>query len=481
MAEDFGLSEAEGGASSDQVYGIGASPSRDDSIIDDLNILGTAIPEERATDEPDLASQPQQAPALSDDEHSGEMRAYTGVFEGPEKTLEIVFRREGGGDLCPEEGEDPDRREGLRRLSRSDLDYVCARVRCTILSQMSNRYLDAYVLSESSLFVYPHMLILKTCGTTTLLRCLADLIELGRRLGLELDWVGYSRKNFTFPGEQAYPHQSFHQELEYLYSHRNLCERLDGNGYTLGPVTSDHWFVFVADQTVRAKSQAFLDNDRVLNLMMFDIDEDVASTFYYDAYERRVREDETEEEAARRISSEQTRAAGIDALCPGAIVDPRAFEPCGYSMNAILFRSYYAMHVTPEAGSSYASFETNQRMTSYGSLIANVVRTFKPRRFVMTLMADELGLHELGENPLSGTARSAQIVVPPKPMVGGRVLGDSPRSPEGASKKGDVYRRTNLASIQVEDDCCLMMGTWVLHEEVDSDLPGRRPRGMSVS
>lgn len=132
-------------------------------------------------------------------------------------------------------------RVGLRRLSRGDLDRICARARCTILSCVSNQYLDAYVLSESSLFIYPYMLVLKTCGTTTLLRCLAVLIELGRRLGLELDWVGYSRKNFNFPGDQAFPHQSFHQELDYLYSHRNLCERLDGNGYTLGPVTDDHW------------------------------------------------------------------------------------------------------------------------------------------------------------------------------------------------------------------------------------------------
>jgi S-adenosylmethionine decarboxylase len=105
------------------------------------------------------------------------------------------------------------------------LDRICARARCTILSKISNNYVDAYVLSESSLFVYPYMLVLKTCGTTTLLRCIALLIEMGKKLGLEIDWVGYSRKNFNFPGDQAFPHQSFHQELEYLYSHRNVSMR----------------------------------------------------------------------------------------------------------------------------------------------------------------------------------------------------------------------------------------------------------------
>ena len=436
-----------------------------------------------------------------DDDHSGEIREYTGVFEGPEKTLEVVFRR-----VTDTDEEEPQlaqlanahaaaatrqndiKRVGLRRLNRADLDRICARARCTILSCVSNQYLDAYVLSESSLFVYPYMLVLKTCGTTTLLRCLAVLIELGRRLGLELDWMGYSRKNFSFPGDQAFPHQSFHQELDYLYSHRNLCERLDGNGYTLGPVTDDHWFVFVADQTIRSRNNDTLDTDRVLNIMMFDIDESIAEIFYYDAYEKKIRPDETEDEAVKRISVAQTKAAGIDALCPGAIIDPRAFEPCGYSMNAILFRSYCTMHITPESASSYASFETNQKVGSYTSLINNVVRAFKPKRFVLTLMADEAGLSQMRENPLAGSAAAAKIAVPTAPIPAGtkdKAAGAAPVSPDsdaGASPaKKMVYKRTTLASIHVEDDQACMMGNWVLHEEESTGVPEPRLRGMSVS
>ena len=253
--------------SSDYIYG--ATPT-DGGENPELSIIDTVIPEHGTAVEenPDLYHpQPQQAPVdsdasggggdhhvFADDDHSGEIREYTGVFEGPEKTLEVVFRKVSEGTMDEPElpRHEAGQRVGLRRLSRGDVDRICSRARCTILSCISNQYLDAYVLSESSLFIYPYMLVLKTCGTTTLLRCLAVLIELGRRLSLELDWVGYSRKNFNFPGDQAFPHQSFHQELDYLYSHRNLCERLDGNGYTLGPVTDDHWFVFVADQTIRS-------------------------------------------------------------------------------------------------------------------------------------------------------------------------------------------------------------------------------------
>mmetsp|Transcript_28627 Transcript_28627/g.42359 ORF Transcript_28627/g.42359 Transcript_28627/m.42359 type:complete len:451 (-) Transcript_28627:270-1622(-) len=420
----------------------------------------------------DHQPRPQQPPdhctdsAYNDGEcNSGEVdRAYTGVFEGPEKTLEVCFRRCSATpteDVYCGSGPQPSSKVGLRDLCRRDLDIIGGRCRCTILSKISNLYLDAYVLSESSLFVYPYMIVIKTCGTTTLLRCVAVLIKLGKKIGLEIDWVGYSRKNFSFPGEQAFPHTSFLEEMEYLSSHRKLSERLQGNGYTLGPVTSDHWFVFVADQTIRASYDT--DTDRVLNIMMFDIDVTVAETFYYDQYEPR-KENETEEEASSRISIAMTKKAGIDALVPGAIIDPRAFEPCGYSMNAILFRSYSTMHITPEDGSSYASFETNQKVVSYASIINNVVRTFKPRRFVMTLMADVGGLTQMKENPLTDSGAKSRITVP------------------CANNFSMHYKRHDSASIKVEDDTCCMMGNWVLDDADYAKITrGQRERGFTIS
>lgn len=400
-------------------------------------------------------SQPQQPPTTNhhhcsdddEDQYNADDRPYNGVFEGPEKTLEVCFRiGEGGCGVKDPSLMVGDEKAGLRRLSREDIDAVCRRARCTILSSVSNAYLDAYVLSESSLFVYPYMVMIKTCGTTTLLRCVAILVSLGKKLGLEIDWVGYSRKNFNFPEDQLFPHGSFHQELEYLASHRSLSERLSGNGYTLGPITSDHWFVFVADKTIRAKNLE-VDTDRVLNIMMFDINVNVANLFYYDQYKKKVGQqddEETKKEETARVSIEMTKAAGIDKLVPGSVIDPCAFEPCGYSMNAILFRSYSTMHITPEEGSSYASFETNQKVASYSSLINNVVRTFRPKRFVMTLMADEGGLSELKEHPFSGKGKG--IVVP-------------------AGKEKIIYKRSSLASIQVEEDTCCLMGNWVADED----------------
>jgi hypothetical protein len=87
-------------------------------------------------------------------------------FEGVEKVLEL--------DAAPNFG--PER--GLREITRSQWDRILTAAKCTILNSLSNDKFDSYVLSESSLFVYPHKMILKTCGTTTLLRTIPIILEI---------------------------------------------------------------------------------------------------------------------------------------------------------------------------------------------------------------------------------------------------------------------------------------------------------------
>lgn len=132
-------------------------------------------------------------------------------------------------------------------MSRAQLDILCTAAKCTILSVASTADIDAYVLSESSLFVYETRLIMKTCGTTTLLRCLSTLFEYSDALDMQLSWVGYSRKNFLFPSAQLWPHVNFGEEMRYIEQHEALQQRLRGDGHILGPVTGDHWFVYVAE------------------------------------------------------------------------------------------------------------------------------------------------------------------------------------------------------------------------------------------
>lgn len=171
-------------------------------------------------------------------------------------------------------------------------------------------------------------------------------MELASSIGLVMDWVGYSRKNLLMPEQQVFPQRGWGEEMEYLRRHRESGAReIKGNGYTLGPITGDHWFVWVADRTIR---EDLVGTDRVINIMMFDIDETVRECFYTEQYKTGKRADEEvdddkkeddkkeedddqgEGEEIKRISKEMTKKAGIDALVPGAVIDSRAFEPCGY-------------------------------------------------------------------------------------------------------------------------------------------------------
>lgn len=106
-------------------------------------------------------------------------------------------------------------------------------------------------------------------------------------------------------------------------------------------------------------------------------------------------------ELGRRISSE----LGIDGIFPGAKLDSFGFDPCGYSANAVVGTGgpstspevpgggYFTIHVTPEEGWSYASFECNVPLPNkstedrpdLSSLIQNVVSIFQPNRLSITL------------------------------------------------------------------------------------------------
>merc|ERR1712238_88545 len=86
-------------------------------------------------------------------------------------------------------------------------------------------------------------------------------------------------------------------------------------------------------------------------------------------------------------------------------VDDWAFEPCGYSMNGLRDRFYYTIHVTPESGFSYASFETNDPQYREPKWVERIASTFKPTALTLTLTTRRVGC-ELGAFVLGGYERS---------------------------------------------------------------------------
>ncbi|CAK4614219.1 hypothetical protein LEN26_019643 [Aphanomyces euteiches] len=285
---------------------------------------------------------------------------YPNTFEGPEKNLEI--------DFVPTIGHP----EGLRALSRDQLDALCDAAKCTILSKVSNEYLDAYVLSESSLFVYPHKLLMKTCGTTTLLKTLPLVMQYLHELEMSIEKVRYARKNFLQPEEQHFPHTSFSAEVEYLNDFFP-----QGVAHVLGPITGDHWYSYNWDAEIHGpgspihRADGMRKSEHTVHMLMQDMHADVAAHFF-------KRDNGFDGE-------KMTEVSGIRGLVPNAIIDSFAFDPCGYSMNSIENDVYTTIHITPESHCSYASFETNDKVGAYAPMVQNVLSVFRPAKMTLTM------------------------------------------------------------------------------------------------
>jgi S-adenosylmethionine decarboxylase len=146
-------------------------------------------------------------------------------------------------------------------------------VNCKVLSIIESEHVDAYLLSESSMFVWPHKLVLKTCGTTTLLCGLPRMLEIafqdasfpgvapnlvkGIPAAATPYRIFYSRKNFLFPDRQRGPHRSWRDEVKYL-------DRMfvGGSAYMIGKMNGEHWYLYLTGPDTRLTPPPSPDKDR---------------------------------------------------------------------------------------------------------------------------------------------------------------------------------------------------------------------------
>ncbi|KAJ6759239.1 S-ADENOSYLMETHIONINE DECARBOXYLASE [Salix koriyanagi] len=256
-------------------------------------------------------------------------------FEGFEKRLQITFSE---ASLFS----DPDGL-GLRALTRSQIDSILEPACCTIVSQLSNTEFDSYVLSESSLFIYPLKIILKTCGTTKLLLSVDPILKLADSLSLDVCQVTYSRGSFIFPGYQPAPHRSFAEEVTAL---NGFFGSLNSNAYVIGHPTSANrnWHIYVASKDSKSLPLCKDQTSAVtLEMCMTGLDKMKAGVFY--------------KKSADYSAAEMTKMSGINEIMPNHVICDFDFDPCGYSMNGIDGTALSTVHVTPEDGFSYASYE----------------------------------------------------------------------------------------------------------------------------
>lgn len=323
----------------------------------------------------------------------------TNSFEGPEKLLEVWFS---ASPLSLPEASAP---AGLKIVPSEVWKEMLDLVNCKVLSIVESEDVDAYLLSESSMFVFPHKLILKTCGTTTLLSGLPKILEIAALVAKFPHSIGdavrgtataaipyrvfYSRKNFLFPDRQRGPHRSWRDEVKSL-------DRLflGGSAYLIGKMNGEHWYLYLTepntmltppatpdrerpiklldlpDPRLRAKAQAMdLDEgqDETLEVLMTDLEPENAKQFYLD-HASAVAEGQYYQEAHRARKDARTHL--------GSINDMDEDEP--YRTNGFAEKIYDSIDVFSNTSDDYSASSEDgltypQELTTEGHALGTVV------------------------------------------------------------------------------------------------------------
>ena len=244
------------------------------------------------------------------------------------------------------------------------------------ISKISAESADAYLLSESSLFVWDDSVLMVTCGRTSLISALPEILNIVDRD--KVAFIFYERKNFMFPHEQPSDFES---------DAARLLKFFPGKSYRLGPANHDHLHVFYW-----AHPHAVPEPDATFQVLMNDLPPSVMDMFCQETAD-------TPAQAEKR--------SGLEKFYPReAVRDSHLFLPSGFSMNGIFRGKYFTIHVAPQSRSSYASFETNIIETDYSGTIQEMVSVFRPGKFSIALttsMDDHfLSLHSTVANVLSG-------------------------------------------------------------------------------
>ncbi|WP_371373814.1 adenosylmethionine decarboxylase [Thalassotalea aquiviva] len=248
-------------------------------------------------------------------------------FEGSEKKAEVTIHP-----------------NSMSLLTDVSDDFWADLVKCCnaqILSSISNDKCKAFLLSESSLFVWQDRILILTCGVTHLVKSVEYFIK---HIGMDnIAHVFYQRKNEYFAQAQF---SAFGDDIKLLNQY------MSGRAYRFGELDGHHNYVFHQDNNYQADS-----DDKTYELLAYQISENASNML-----------------TRPGLSADNIRSfLQLDQLLPGFELDDFVFDPYGYSVNAIKDSDYLTIHITPQAGSSYVSFESSLNLIAMAPKILYVL------------------------------------------------------------------------------------------------------------
>ena len=257
------------------------------------------------------------------------------TFEGTEKKVEIVFSPA---------------IKSVRLKGPKFWNKICQRAGTRILSRFSSSFCDSYILSESSLFVWDHRLLMLTCGSTSLTSAITALLKNFKEEDILL--LFYQRKNEFFP---------YNQKSSFMDDFQKINKKLNGKSYRFGQPDEHHFYLFHSNH----QSYYPAAPDRTLEILMYDADDFIKNLF-----------------STAGSAEEIKHTLQLDKIFKNSQVDDYMFQPAGYSLNGLLGENeYYTIHATVQDPGFYISFETNAQDYSAEWIIDKTLSLFRPFAF----------------------------------------------------------------------------------------------------
>ena len=256
-------------------------------------------------------------------------------FEGAEKKVEMVVAKN-----CPPLTERPTE-------FWSKVADLCG---ASIISTVQNREMKAFLLSESSLFVWRERMLMMTCGQTNLVESILFFVK---ELGMQnIASIIFQRKN---------EYRSRLQPTDFNEDVAKLKQFTDGISLRFGKLHGHHNLLFHLNKNFNPPK-----NDTTIEFFMYDI-----SPEFIDLLTK------------KGLTAGDIRGCfKLENIFEGFSIDDFAFEPYGYSLNAIKNQLYFTIHITPQDSSPYVSFETNIGMDFViEEILHHLVSTFAPDSF----------------------------------------------------------------------------------------------------
>jgi S-adenosylmethionine decarboxylase len=247
-------------------------------------------------------------------------------YEGTEKRLSIATKSVNLFDLAPHFWQ-----------------QLVAQSGAEILSSIHTASVQAYLLSESSLFVWQDKILLITCGNTQLVK--AALFIQQQFSKQQINTLIFQRHQALQPllQDSSFEQDTLLLSAQFQGQQQHWDEDYKGDLFVFGEISPDTF--------------------KTRNIYMFHgLRGDFAERLQKQGLDKQA------------ILSELK----LTYFFANLSVDHHSFEPTGYSLNAICDADYLTIHLTPEQQSTYLSIETSFNDSRCAVFIEYLMHLFSP-------------------------------------------------------------------------------------------------------